>query len=92
MELKTPCEPEPPFDERQSFKKRAGPTAGVTKPFPVMPLDRVCVDRMYKVMGAKKRRASTSHVGPPPGRYTTADYAISLNGVVGNPSILPIRL
>ena len=38
------------------------------------------------------QQSQPSHDGPPPGRYTTADYAISLNGVAGNPSILPILL
>ena len=52
--MNLPCEPEPPSDERQSFKKRAGPATGAAKPFPVMPLDRVCSDRMDGVMGTKK--------------------------------------
>ena len=52
--LNLPSEPEPPSYERQSFKKRAGPATGATKPFPVMPLYRVCSDRMDGVMGTKK--------------------------------------
>ena len=52
--LKLPCEPEPPSGERQSFKNRAGPATGVTKPFSVMPLDQVCSDRMGGVMETKK--------------------------------------
>ena len=71
--LELPAEVEPVPSERQSFKKRSGPTPKNASSFITMPLDRVCSDQIDSVMTAKSWTAFSKKADKYY-RFPTADF------------------